>query len=137
MADEWITDAELEKLKEPIDPPGLYEAVAATRLRRKAVAATDTLIDLAMNAANESVRLRAATYILDRTLGPVANPHNSNPGGAKAPWEDVYDAVLVEPSKNDFPSTTPAAQSEMEIYRGDIQLPPFRGHYDPDELDKR
>lgn len=104
MADEWVTEAELEAMKQPLDPPGLYEAVAQAKLRRKAVAAADTVIDLALNAQNEGVRLRAATYLIDRALGPVANPHNANAGDDAAPWTKVYGAMLVEPAKSELPN---------------------------------
>jgi hypothetical protein len=102
MADEWVTQAELEELQKPLDAPGLYEAVAMAKIKKKAIDAASTLIDLAMNAENENVRLRAAMYVLDRSLGPVNNPIQSA-GGVKQPWERVLDSVLVEPNKNTIP----------------------------------
>lgn len=115
--DAWVTQAELEAMRQPIDPPGLYELVAASKLRAKAAAAADTLIDLALGAANESVRLRAATYILDRALGPVANPRHDGATGNKAPWDDVYAATLIEPSKAQLPnlSNLPPYQNQRSI----------------------
>lgn len=94
---DWVTDADLELLQGPLDPPGKYEQAAQSLLRRSTVQATKTIVDLALNAENENVRLRAAQYILDRTMGKPETAGAMTPT-EKEGWQNVIDSVLVEPS---------------------------------------
>lgn len=94
--DEWLTDEDFAALQTPVDPAGKYEAVTAALLRKHASHAAQTVIDIAMNSENDNTRLKAAQYIIDRTLGRVGEERNRDEDG-RAPWEKVFDSVLVEP----------------------------------------
>lgn len=99
MMDE-VSDADLALLTQgPIDAAGKYEAVVQAKLRKAAPNAANAIIDLALNSENDRIRLDAAKYILDRTLGKIPD---ANPAGTQAAgWEQIIDSVLVEPSAND------------------------------------
>jgi hypothetical protein len=101
MAEELeISDADIELLRQPLDPPGKYEAVVSAKLRRSAVHAAGAVIDLALNSDNDSIRLKAAQYIIDRTLGRI--PDALVQSGTEATgWEKIVNSTLVEPSHND------------------------------------
>lgn len=94
---DWVTDADLELLQGPLDPPGNYEKAAQSLLRRNAMSAVKTVVDLALNAENERVRLSAAQYVLDRVLG---KPEQAGAMATteKEGWQNVIESVLVEPS---------------------------------------
>lgn len=94
---EWVTDADLELLQGPLDPPGKYEQAAQSLLRRNAMGAVKTVVDLALNAENERVRLSAAQYVLDRVLGKAEQAGAMNPT-EKEGWQNIIESVLVEPS---------------------------------------
>lgn len=109
--DEWITDEDLAALSMSVDPPGKYEGVTQNLLRKHASKAAEAVIDIAMNSESDAVRLRAAQYIIDRTLGRVGEERQRDEDG-RAPWEKVFDSVLVEP-----PHEERAQGKAIEPYR--------------------
>lgn len=96
MAEE-ISEADLELLRQPLQPPGKYEAVVQSKLRKAAVDAVGTVIDIAMNSENERLRLDAAKYLIDRTLGRIPDALITS-GSEQAGWEKIVNSTLVEPS---------------------------------------
>lgn len=109
--DSYLTDEDYAALSMGVDPPGKYEAVTANLLRKHASKAAQTVIDIAMNSENDTVRLKAAQYIIDRTLGRVGEERQRDEDG-RAPWEKVFDSVLVEP-----PADERAKGKTIEPYR--------------------
>lgn len=100
MSGEWITDADLELLQGPLDPPGKYEKVAEAMLRRQATKAVKVVVDIAMNSDNDKLRLDAAKYVLDRVLGRPDAKSALEPT-EKAGWQEIIESTLVEPSHAD------------------------------------
>jgi len=109
--DEFLTDEDFAALAMSADPPGKYEAVTANLLRKHASKAAQAVVDIALNSENDRVRLDAAKYIIDRTLGRVGEERQRDEDG-RAPWEKVFDSVLVEP-----PHDERVAGKGIEPYR--------------------
>lgn len=59
------------------------------------VAAAQSIVNIATKDPNSSTRLRAATYLIDRTLGKVgADRTQANP------WDDLFSEVATEVKNN-------------------------------------
>lgn len=101
MSTDWsFSDEELAALTVPTSPPGAYEAQALEIFRRNAVAIAGQIVDIALNAENDKVRLDAGKYVVDRVLGRIGEA--TNPGAERPMWENVYGTVLREPSKHEL-----------------------------------
>lgn len=72
-------DWDPEAVKEALDLEMKYhddktpEAVATQKLKNSAAYAADAIIHLAIYSENESIRLKAATYITDRVMGKITD----------------------------------------------------------------
>lgn len=53
-----------------------------------------SICNLAVNSENDGVRLNAAKYVVDRTLGETSKLPDTPEG--KSPWEQIYEHVLME-----------------------------------------
>lgn len=95
--------------QEEIDALGLERSVHGNEtlaqlserlLMEAAPNAAQVIINLANNpAANDRTRLTAAQYIIDRTCGRIGDATRSEDG--RAPWDHVFDAVLVDAPQSD------------------------------------
>lgn len=63
------------------------------------------LVDLALNASSEKVRLEAGKYVIDRIAGRIPLSSQLDHPEVKQPWEDVLGTVFREPSKYELEGT--------------------------------
>ena len=70
----WNPDAvkqaiDLEMIGEEGQPPPTYEGVTEEKLKAAAPYAAEALVRTVLYSENESMRFKAATYLLDKVLG--------------------------------------------------------------------
>lgn len=71
----WITDEEIQALADEREVFGHDEVEQAEKiLRENLPAVTHAVVKLARKASSETVRLRAAQYVIDRNLGRITEP---------------------------------------------------------------
>lgn len=74
-ADTWVTEEEVDALASERDIMGTdHVAQAEAILKENLPSAVHSVAKLARLASNETVRLNAAKYIIDRNLGKVVEP---------------------------------------------------------------
>jgi hypothetical protein len=93
--DAEITDEELAALATPIRPKS-YAAAAQDVFEQNAEDAAREIVLLAKGAMNDRVRLDAAKYIVDRTLGRVGDGKAVDETGA--PWDNIFGSIVREPT---------------------------------------
>jgi hypothetical protein len=69
------------------------EKVAKHILREGLVEAARSVIHMAEHAESEGLRFKAAAYVIERNLGPVAKGV-----GDKAGWEELFGELKADPS---------------------------------------
>lgn len=93
-----ITADELAAMASTADQYQNSAQAADVIFKRNARLAAEQIVALATNATNETVKLNAAKYIVERVMGRV--PDNKTiDGDTGAPWDGVYNSIVVrEPS---------------------------------------
>lgn len=94
MSDDWPTDADFEGLamEQAVYPHEAPEETAQRLFNENAATAAQSIVRLAATSVNERVRLSAAVYVIERVLGKTP----TTPTNAKAPWEKLIAATLVD-----------------------------------------
>jgi len=93
MAQEWDADEALNALKMETDVHGRDETEAECSQRllmENAPRMVLAICHLGQHSTNEQTRLRAATYVVDRVLGRIAD---SNPLGNEDPFLKIAKAL--------------------------------------------
>jgi hypothetical protein len=90
--DDWVSQADLESLRMDrqylVGLTGSGPTQATAILNEASPAAAMQVVKLALHGESETVRLRAATYILDRTVGDST--------GSGDPWEGMQEKVIKD-----------------------------------------
>lgn len=94
--DGTITERERAMLQAPSADALSHEQNAQQIFRSAAPQIAQAIVDLALGAGNEKVRLDASKYVADRALGRIGEARELEKTGE--PWEDVYNAVTREPT---------------------------------------
>lgn len=90
--DAWVTDAEVEALAHEREVMGTDHVQQAEEiLKQHLPTAVNSIAKLARVANNETVRLNAAKYIIDRNLGKITEPHVE----AEDPIKKALEGVIV------------------------------------------
>lgn len=88
-----VTEDELRALEDERVVMNESPAKMARRLLEEALPqAILTIRKLTDMGTSDSTRLRAATYIIDRNLGPVGSDTNLE----KTPWDELLEAVTID-----------------------------------------
>lgn len=82
-----IASAELEAA---VHPAETHVERSKRILEEGATVAAMSIVQLSRQATNENLRLRAATYILDRVLGT-----DKGASGIRPVWESVFEGVTI------------------------------------------
>jgi len=82
---------EMNNLETQLNPDEKYADRAKRILEDASPIAAMSIVDLSRRAANENLRFRAATYILDRVLGSVKDSNMA----AKNAFEDLLEGISV------------------------------------------
>lgn len=106
------TTAELEAMIRPLPPRQRSEAEKAEAAIKAEKILLDNaqdiakeLVDLALSAKSEKVRLEAAKYVIDRLAGRVPLAPQPDTGEGKETWEGIIGTVIREPSKYELEGT--------------------------------
>lgn len=92
---EWIPDEAIEALTVRRALQNIEDPIklSADLLREALPLATMSMTHMAIHSDNEVIRVQAAKYIMDKTLG---DSKSLNLPDNKPAWEKIYDSVLVE-----------------------------------------
>lgn len=92
---EWLADEAIEQLtvRRALMANEDSIALASEVLKEAVPVAAMSMAHLAIHSPTEMIRLNAAKYIMDRTMGPAKDAMND---AAKPAWEAIYDSVLVQ-----------------------------------------
>lgn len=82
-----IESAEMERT---VHPDESHIERTKRILEEAAPVAAMSIVQLSRQAANENLRYRASTYILDRVLGV-----EKGASGIKPVWEEVFEGVVI------------------------------------------
>ena len=89
--DDWVSQADLESLRMDrqylVGLNGSGPTQATAILNEASPAAAMQVVKLALHGESETIRLRASTYILDRTMGE---------SGSGDPWEGMQEKVIKD-----------------------------------------
>lgn len=66
-------------------------------LERASMGATRSIINLALASPNDAIRLKAATYVVDRALGPVGAKQDPSD-----PWAELAAECVQDMSMEDY-----------------------------------
>lgn len=96
----WDPDRVKRALDTELSVEGVHahRSITARKLREAAPVCADAIAHLASWSTNESVRLKAAQYILDRVYGKVGNDGlkvKDDEGSLETMVEDLYDEAQV------------------------------------------
>lgn len=73
--DDWVTDEEVQALREEREVFSLDETQQAEKIFKENLpAVAHSVVKLARTAQSEAVRLNAAKYVVDRNLGKIVEP---------------------------------------------------------------
>jgi hypothetical protein len=107
--DEWakVRDEDLIDLTESVLAPSAATVAAQTQrfMERNLLTLVKNIYDIAMNSPSDRTRLQASQYLIDRVMGRVdaASTRGALPGAGSAPWESVYNEVVIqEPSRREL-----------------------------------
>lgn len=84
--EELIVRRALEKREDPVK-------IANDLLKEALPLAVMGMTHTALYEQNPAIRFQAQKYVIDRSMGPVANPKGN--GGDKPRWENIYESVAV------------------------------------------
>ena len=78
--DGWVPDAALEALimEKELHPGETNSGTSKRLLEENAPVVAQSMIRLAIHSKSERIRFDAGRYVLDRVLGPVANPNTAH-----------------------------------------------------------
>lgn len=92
---EWVPDEALKTMPMHKALHGEDPIKVANELLKEALPMSImSITHLAIHSPAEQVRLQAAKYVVDRTLGPVKD--DMRVADNKPAWEKIYEGVLVE-----------------------------------------
>lgn len=92
MPDEAVRNLTMEKA---LHSNETHTQLAKRLLEEALPLATMSVTHMALNSRKEEVRLAAAKYVMEHSLG-APSKNTDVPNGGKHVWEGIHDAVLVE-----------------------------------------
>ena len=92
MPDKAVKDLTMEKVLHGHES---HTQLAKRLLEEALPLATMAVTHMALNSRKEEIRLAAAKYVMEHSLG-APGKNTDVPNGGKHVWEGIHDAVLVE-----------------------------------------